>query len=59
MNKLKDESERELERKKFDVISELTDQQRDDITKSAQETLRAIAFGKWDIVFKTIPKIDS
>lgn len=35
-----------------DLSAILTDEQRDEITKNAQETLRKIAFGHWEAVFQ-------
>jgi hypothetical protein len=37
-------------KKTVDLAQALTVEQRDEITKNAQDTLRAIAFGRWDVV---------
>ena len=36
-----------------DLAIHLNDEQRDEITKDAQETLRHIAFGRWDAIFSS------
>lgn len=45
-----DEKERVAAYHQLDIAGSLTDEQRDSLTKSAQDCLRDIAFGRWEAV---------
>lgn len=47
---LKDDQEKENERSRIDLASNLKEEEREAITKNAQEALRRIAFAKWDTI---------
>lgn len=50
LSQLKDDKERNVELKRVDLAADLSNDQRDQLTRRSQEALRAIAFGRWNEV---------